>query len=92
MPYIDKFAFCEHLVKAIRRYPNSFSPGLEAAIKEAQWFPDSDIVSVVRCKSCIHATWVEKNGIYYCKRKWIMSKVRDRDYCSRGARKKEAQS
>lgn len=49
--------------------------------------PTVDAVPVVRCKSCIHAKWSEQNKAYYCRRRWAMHKVRDRDFCSYGERK-----
>lgn len=49
--------------------------------------PTIDAVPVVRCKSCIHAKWSEQNKAYYCRRRWAMHKVRDRDFCSYGKRK-----
>ena len=49
--------------------------------------PAADVVPVVRCKSCIHAKWSEQNKAYYCRRRWAMHKVRERDFCSYGKRK-----
>ena len=51
--------------------------------------PAVDAVKVVRCKKCIHAQWSKKNKAYYCKRSWTMHKVRERDFCSYGARRKD---
>lgn len=49
--------------------------------------PAVDAVKVVRCRSCKFAEWSKKNGAYYCKRKWAMHKVRERDFCSYGLRR-----
>ena len=48
-----------------------------------------DLTEVVRCKSCKFSKWVDKNKQRYCQRKWVMYKVRERDYCSYGIRKNE---
>ena len=48
-----------------------------------------DLTEVVRCKSCKFSKWVDKNKQRYCQRKWVMYKVRERDYCSYGIRNKE---
>lgn len=52
--------------------------------------PDVDAVPVVRCKSCRNSTWSKTNNSYYCKRRWAMHKVRERDFCSYGVRKEDA--
>lgn len=46
-----------------------------------------DCITVVRCKSCRNAVWSEKEKSFYCKRRWAMHKVQERDYCSYGRRK-----
>lgn len=48
-----------------------------------------DLTEVVRCKSCKFSKWSDKNKQRYCQRKWVMYKVRERDYCSYGIRNKE---
>lgn len=48
-----------------------------------------DLTKVVRCKSCKFSEWSDKKQQRYCKRKWTMYKVRERDYCSYGIRKKD---
>ena len=48
-----------------------------------------DLTEVVRCKSCKFSKWADKNKQRYCQRKWVMYKVRERDYCSYGIRNKE---
>ena len=49
--------------------------------------PAADVAPVVRCKSCKHSKWSDVNKSYYCKRKWAMHKVRERDFCSYGKRR-----
>ena len=49
--------------------------------------PAADVAPVVRCKSCKHSKWSDKNKSYYCKRRWAMHKVRERDFCSYGKRR-----
>lgn len=46
-----------------------------------------DLTKVVRCKSCKFSEWSDKKQQRYCKRKWTMYKVRERDYCSYGIRR-----
>ena len=48
-----------------------------------------DLTEVVRCKSCKFSEWSEKNKQRYCGRKWAMHKVKERDYCSYGIRRKD---
>lgn len=33
------------------------------------------------------AKWSERSKAYYCRRRWAMHKVRERDFCSYGRRK-----
>ena len=59
--------------------------GLASAIINA---PSAEgVAPVVRCKSCIYAKWSERSKAYYCQRRWVMHKVRERDFCSYGKRK-----
>lgn len=60
---------------------------LETVQREIMNAPTLDCICVVRCKSCRHSEWSEKNKQLYCKRKWAMYRVRERDYCSYGQRK-----
>lgn len=61
----------------------------KAVLAEIEAVPTVDAVEVVRCKKCIHAQWSKKNKAYYCNRRWALHKVRERDYCSYGARRKD---
>lgn len=49
-----------------------------------------NVTPVVRCKSCRHSVWSKKQESYCCKlHRWVMNKVRDRDFCSYGRPKKD---
>lgn len=50
-----------------------------------------ELPEIVRCKHCAHSKWVEKEKSYYCQRKWSMYRVRERDFCSYGVRRKNVQ-
>ena len=50
--YIDKQAFNDAIIEAIRRYPNTFHNGLETARRIAHNLPAADVAPVVRCKDC----------------------------------------
>ena len=50
--------------------------------------PAVDVVPVVRCKDCVHCTWLEEYpGSFYpfCTRDWCHQK--EDDFCSHGERK-----
>ena len=50
------------------------------------------VTPVVRCKSCRHSVWSKKQKTYCCKlHRWVMNKVRDRDFCSYGKPKKDGE-
>lgn len=60
-------------------------------IKRIKELPTSESVArVVRCKSCRYSVWSERQKSYCCKlHRWVMNKVRERDFCSYGKAKKE---
>ena len=60
-------------------------------IKRIKEIPAAESVTpVVRCKSCRHSVWSKSKNTYCCKlHRWVMNKVRDRDFCSYGRPKKE---
>lgn len=63
------------------------------AIKRIKAIPVSEsVVPVVRCKSCRFSVWSKKQKTYCCKlHRWVMNKVRDRDFCSYGKPKKDGE-
>jgi hypothetical protein len=60
-------------------------------IKRIKETPNAEsVTAVVRCKSCRHSVWSKKHNMYCCKlHRWVMNKVRDRDFCSYGRPKKD---
>ena len=83
--YIER----EALLKELNKIPTYFDSGdirygIIIAIDQVEKQPTADIVEVVRCKSCKFSEWSDKNKQRYCTRKWVMYKVRERDYCSYG--------
>ena len=66
-----------------------YAKGWNSAIEILRAAPAVDAVKVVRCKKCIHAQWSKKNKAYYCKRRWALHKVRERDFCSYGERRED---
>ena len=77
-----RFSVKEGVAFAEMRGANKITDRIKAA-------PAVDAVKVVRCKKCIHAQWSKKNKAYYCKRRWALHKVRERDFCSYGVRRKD---
>lgn len=50
--YISREAANEACREAVRRYPNSFYNGIEAARDAIRKLPAADVVKVVRCSEC----------------------------------------
>lgn len=84
--------------RAIKAYNNANTLSSSAIREEIKPLLDKivdapaiDCTTVVRCKSCQNAVWSKKENSLYCKRRWAMHKVRERDFCSYGKRKEETQ-
>ncbi len=57
------------------------------AICAIRGVPTTDVVDVVRCKDCVHASFLYSCGKYMCKKGCGATKT-DNDFCSYGAKMK----
>ena len=80
---INTLIFPEDVANVIQ----SFYLMNEVADRFEELVSEQSTTIVVRCKSCKFSKWIEKNGQRYCTRKWVMYRVKERDYCSYGIRK-----
>ena len=100
--YIDAHKLIAHLeeeIEACEPQPGDDADiahgtifGLEAALAFAKALPAADMVEVVRCKDCDHATIIVNSADgskhWYCTKGYGLPEVATTDFCSRGERSK----
>ena len=61
--------------------------GLKKPYKKPEIIKGTDLVSVVRCKDCIHHAYDEIFSCYWCEHPGMVREVKPDFYCAYGERK-----
>ena len=85
--YIDLDKINRLHPKLTAKYPLSFANGISAAISEINRLPKADVVTVVKCKDCVHyreMSGYEHHGIKARNCVWHNALRSENEFCSDG--------